>query len=136
MNMILIKKKKKLSRLKSMSIIEQDIHDKLSRIIGELDRVQEKMYDFEINKKNNLIFYGIPNEINEKEPQLILKIKELMKNHMKIRRDIIITSATRNGLDSNFELENLELLSCVVFLNIKVKESSNSKTQNHGRKKK
>lgn len=57
------------------------------------------MYDFEINKKNNLIFYGIPNEINEKEPQLIQKIKELIKNHMKIRRDIIITSATRNGID-------------------------------------
>ena len=89
------------------TIIEQDIHDKLSRIIGELDRVQEKMYDFEINKKNNLIFYGIPNEINEKEPQLIQKIKELIKNHMKIRRDIIITSATRNGLDLYLKLEIL-----------------------------
>ena len=53
------------------------------------------MYDFEINKKNNLIFYGIPNEINEKEPYLIQKVKELIRNHMKIRRDIIITSATR-----------------------------------------
>ena len=73
----------------------QDIHDKISRIVGELDRVQEKMYDFEINKKNNLIFYGIPNEINEKEPYLIQKVKELIRNHMKIRRDIIITSATR-----------------------------------------
>ena len=53
------------------------------------------MYDFEINKKNNLIFYGIPNEINEKEPQLVAKIKDMIRNHMKIRRDIVITSATR-----------------------------------------
>ena len=52
-------------------------------------------YDFETNKKNNLIFYGIPNEINEKEPLLILKVKELIKTHMKIRRDISITTATR-----------------------------------------
>ena len=64
-------------------------------IVGELERVQEKMYDFEINKKNNLIFYGIPNEINEKEPQLISKIKELIKTHMKIRREVFITTATR-----------------------------------------
>ena len=53
------------------------------------------MYDFEINKKNNLIFYGIPNENNEKEPQLLAKIKDMIRNHMKIRRDIVITSATR-----------------------------------------
>ena len=53
------------------------------------------MYDFEINKKNNLIFYGIPNEINEKEVHLTQKIKELIRNNMKIRRDMVITSATR-----------------------------------------
>ena len=63
--------------------------------MGELDRVQEKMYDFEVNKKNNLIFYGIPNEINEKEAQLVQKIKDLVRHHMKIRRDIVITAATR-----------------------------------------
>ena len=71
------------------------IDEKLMSIVGELERVQEKMYDFEINKKNNLIFYGIPNEINEKEPQLISKIKELIKTHMKIRREVFITTATR-----------------------------------------
>ena len=71
------------------------MHDKLSRVIGDLDKVQEKMYDFETNKKNNLIFYGIPNENNEKEPQLLAKIKDMIRNHMKIRREIIITSATR-----------------------------------------
>ena len=63
--------------------------------MGELDRVQEKMYDFEVNKKNNLIFYGIPNEINEKEAQLVQKIKDLVRHNMKIRRDIVITAATR-----------------------------------------
>ena len=42
-----------------------------------------------------MIFYGIPNEINEKEMQLITKIKELIRNHMKIRREITITTATR-----------------------------------------
>ena len=73
----------------------QEIHEKLARIVAELERVQEKMYDFELNKKNNLIFYGIPNEVNEKEPQLIMKIKEMIRNHMKIRRDVIISSASR-----------------------------------------
>ena len=86
---------KQVSKQSSFFAFYQEIHDKLSRVTGDLDRVQEKMYDFEINKKNNLIFYGIPNEINEKEPQLVAKIKDMIRNHMKIRRDIVITTATR-----------------------------------------
>ena len=73
----------------------QQINDKVERVANVLEHVQEKMYDFEANKKNNLIFYGIPNEGHEKENKLILKVKELIKANMKVRRELVITTASR-----------------------------------------
>ena len=69
--------------------------DKVERIDNALEHVQEKMYDFEANKKNNLIIYGIPNEAHERENNLTIKVKELIKAEMKIRRELVITSASR-----------------------------------------
>ena len=65
---------KQVSNQRSFCTFYQEIHDKLSRVTGDLDRVQEKMYDFEINKKNNLIFYGIPGETRETPPVLMTKV--------------------------------------------------------------
>ena len=66
-------------------------------------------------KRNNLIFYGIPNEPREKEHALIGKVledenvllikakrklmlnqvKELIRQSMRIRREVVITTASR-----------------------------------------
>ena len=73
----------------------QQMTDKVERVANALEHVQEKMYDFEANKKNNLIFYGIPNEAHEKENKLIMKVKELIKANMKVRRELVITTASR-----------------------------------------
>ena len=73
----------------------QKMNDKVERVATALEHVQEKMYDFEVNKKNNLIFYGIPNEGHEKENKLIMKVKELIKANMKVRRELVITTASR-----------------------------------------
>ena len=73
----------------------QNLNDTVERVTNGLEHVQEKMYDFEANKKNNLIFYGIPNEAHEKETNLIMKVKDLIKTNMKIRRELIITTTSR-----------------------------------------
>ena len=73
----------------------QQMNDKVERVANALEHVQEKMYEFEVNKKNNLIFYGIPNEGHEKENKLIMKVKELIKANMKVRRELVITTASR-----------------------------------------
>ena len=36
--------------------------------------MNEKLYEFETNKKNNLIFYGIPGEARETPPVLMNKV--------------------------------------------------------------
>jgi hypothetical protein len=73
----------------------QQMTDKVERVANALEHVQEKMYDFEANKKNNLIFYGITNEGHEKENKLIMKVKELIKANMNVRRELVITTASR-----------------------------------------
>ena len=36
---------------------------------------QEKMYEFEANMRNNLIFYGVPQEERETPERLLSKVK-------------------------------------------------------------
>lgn len=50
---------------------EERIQDLLDRV----DTIQEKMYDFEVNKRNNLLFYGIREERRETPTDLFNKVK-------------------------------------------------------------
>ena len=47
-------------------------------IVCRVDEINEKMYDFEANKRNNLIFYGIANETRETQPKLLQKATKLL----------------------------------------------------------
>ena len=62
--------------------------DDLEAVMERVEEVNEKMYDFEANKRNNLIFYGLPNETREVQTALQQKITQIMKTTMGIRRDI------------------------------------------------
>ena len=53
------------------------------------------MYDFEQNKKNNLIFYGVPGDGKETKDNLKLKIMNLLKLRLNIRREIPLLRASR-----------------------------------------
>ena len=53
------------------------------------------MYNFESNLKNNLIFYGVGQEERETSEKLLLKVKDVMKSHMKISREIHISHVSR-----------------------------------------
>ena len=60
----------------------------LETVMERVEEINEKMYDFEANKRNNLIFYGLPNENREVQTALQQKITQIMKTSMGIRRDI------------------------------------------------
>ena len=60
----------------------------LETVMERVEEINEKMYDFEANKRNNLIFYGLPNETREVPAALQQKITQIMKTSMGIRRDI------------------------------------------------
>ena len=51
--------------------------DELTSLMDRVEEINEKMYDFEANKRNNLIFYGIPNEARETHSMLRQKVSPL-----------------------------------------------------------
>ena len=65
--------------------------DDLEAVMERVEEINEKMYDFEANKRNNLIFYGLPNETREVQTALQQKITQIMKTSMGIRRDIPVS---------------------------------------------
>ena len=62
---------------------------------NQLDEVQEKMYDFEQNKKNNLIFYGVSGEERESRDELRVNISNLLRMHLNMKREIPVSRVSR-----------------------------------------
>ena len=60
-----------------------------------MENIQEKMYEFESNMKNNLILYGISQEERETGERLVSKVREIIRSHFKIARDVVLTNVTR-----------------------------------------
>ena len=65
--------------------------EELQSVMDRVDDINEKMYDFEANKRNNLIFYGIPNEVKETPGGLLQKINKIIKTSLGLRRDIPVS---------------------------------------------
>ena len=61
-----------------------------------VDEINEKMYDFEANKRNNLIFYGIANETRETQPKLLQKATKLLLQMM--RMGMMMVMVMRMGM--------------------------------------
>ena len=67
----------------------------LETVMERVEEINEKMYDFEANKRNNLIFYGLPNESREVQSALQQKITQIIRTNMGIRRDIPVAKVIR-----------------------------------------
>ena len=74
-NMIDIEKEinRKLQEFKKKAEGTSDVKDRIDDALNEAENIQEKLYDFETNKKNNLIFSGIP-QSNDETPQHLLEM--------------------------------------------------------------
>lgn len=70
-------------------------NDKIETSATMIDNIEEKMYDFEVSKKNNLIFHGIPAPRNETRRSLTNTIEDIIKGELNIKRDIQIESVHR-----------------------------------------
>ena len=63
----------------------------LDSLSSRVSQMNEKMYDFEQNKRNNLIFYGVPTDLEETSESLAINIQRLIKEKMLLKREMIIT---------------------------------------------
>ena len=48
--------------------------EQIQELIDRVENIQEKMYDFEVNKRNNLLFYGIKGSVKESQGDLYKKV--------------------------------------------------------------
>ncbi|XP_023320157.1 coiled-coil domain-containing protein 171 [Eurytemora carolleeae] len=71
------------------------IKEKVEILDQGINELQEKLYEFEQNKKNNLIFYGITNDSRETPEILLTKIQNTLRITLGIRRDIPVTKVSR-----------------------------------------
>ena len=53
------------------------------------------MYEFEQNKKNNLIFYGVRPRAHENSDSLKNHMMQIFRDNLNIRREVPILRATR-----------------------------------------
>ena len=54
--------------------------DKIESSASMIENIEEKMYDFEIGKKNNLILYGIPAPKNETRHSPASAVQDIIHN--------------------------------------------------------
>ena len=67
----------------------------LDSLSSKVSQMNEKMYDFEQNKRNNLIFYGLNQDPGETAESLAITIQKLIKEKMLLRREMNITQVRR-----------------------------------------
>ena len=84
-----------MKKIEDMEESIKQINENFENMTVQLEDVQEKMYDFEQNKKNNLIFYGVPGDGRESKDDLKHKICNLLKLRLNIRREIPVLRASR-----------------------------------------
>ena len=68
----------KISRVNESLVSESSVNagaqEQIQEIMERVDDINEKMYEFEANKRNNLIFYGIQPEPRETPSMLLNKV--------------------------------------------------------------
>ena len=50
-----------------------------------MDNVLERLHEFELQRRNNLLFYGVPEEQNESSVKLLGKIREVIRSQFGVQ---------------------------------------------------
>ena len=77
----------------------------LDTLSSKVSQMNEKMYDFEQNKRNNLIFYGMTQDAGETPEILAINVQKLIKEKMLLRREMNITQVRRETVISEYLLK-------------------------------
>ena len=97
------------SKIQSASSSSSGTENRIQEMVERIENIQEKMYDFEVNKRNNLLFYGIKEDRRETPSELLskvrpvsersstfpLQIRSVLRDSFTLKREITISSASR-----------------------------------------
>ena len=65
------------------------IQSRFEEITNVMDNVLERLHEFELQRKNNLLFYGVPEDPNESSVKLLGKIREIVRSQFGLQVNII-----------------------------------------------
>jgi len=83
------------SKFVDMDVEFSRMRERLETMNLILDDIQEKMYEFEQNKKNNIILHGVTTKHPETSESLRKRIVDIFRDNLNIRRDVPVTRASR-----------------------------------------
>ena len=66
-------------QVESEADFNEETKAQINTLFSRIDEINEKLYEFEVNKKNNLIFYGLAGENRETPSVLIMKVGIIFK---------------------------------------------------------
>ena len=61
------------------------VTDKFGEISNVMENVLERFHEFEVQRKNNLLFYGVTEEHNESSVKLLLKIRDIIRSQFGVQ---------------------------------------------------
>ena len=61
-------------KIQSASSSSSGTENRIQDLVERIENIQEKMYDFEVNKRNNLLFYGLKEDRRESASDLMSKV--------------------------------------------------------------
>lgn len=61
------------------------IQSRFEEITNVMDNVLERLHEFELQRRNNLLFYGVPEETNESSVKLLGKIREIIRSQFGVQ---------------------------------------------------
>ena len=86
-----------MKRIQNIETNSNDLQEKFLEMSHVMENVLEKMYEFESQKKNNLIFYGIAGEDEESALGLLHKVKEIIRTQCTMQRQVDVCSSQSNN---------------------------------------
>ena len=63
-------------KIQAASSSSSGTESRIQDLVERIENIQEKMYDFEVNKRNNLLFYGVKEDRRETPNDLFSKVTD------------------------------------------------------------
>jgi len=83
--------------------IEEKFEKTFSEQRREIDNILEKVAEVDFNRRNNLIFNGLPSEPGESQEKLYRRVREIIKNELNIQRQVTILGVSRAPSGPDFQ---------------------------------
>ena len=93
------------------------IQTRFEEITNVMDNVLERLHEFELQRRNNLLFYGVPEEQNESSVKLLGKIREIIRSQFGVQVGFfIIVMLYKNNEVTSAKMSAMSFIHFFIFL--------------------